>query len=970
MQNNNYVTFLESEIAQLRQENAHLKKLLSQANISYPSTPHTVSATDSSSAEPVQVSTNLANRFYSYFWGRMDVFSKRAQNKSTGKAGYYPQCDNFWDYKLCPKASGKKIKCSGCENRKWSKLTLAHIQSHLSGCKEDCSDVIGIYPLFPDGTCKMLVFDFDNHEKGAESNDFAHTGAQWMEEVDAVRKICSEHDVPFITERSRSGHGAHIWIFFKEAIPAALARQFGFALLEKGAETVNLRSFQYYDRMLPAQEALPPGSIGNLIALPLQGRALKAGNSAFIDENWNPYPDQWTVLFQTEKLSKEQVTAYLTKWQPEKLQDSEKPWERKRDFIRDDINGAMDINLADGIYINTLNIKPRLQNQLRRMAAFSNPTFFRNQAIGLSNFSESRIIYHGSDDNGYIRIPRGLLEDLLKHCEKGNIPYEIHDHRSNGHPIQVSFHGELRASQKPAVQEMLHYENGILSAATAFGKTVVCSKMIAERKTSTLILLESSALVEQWENSLNQFLQIDEVPPEYTTPAGRKKRRKSVIGKIQGSQDTSTGIIDIAMAGSLYKKGTSHPRLEEYGLVIVDECHHAASDTVRRVLNDIHARYVYGVTATPNRGDGLERINLMLLGPIRYRFTAKERAIEQGIAHLVIPRFTRTVDTRPEEKKHINDAYELLRHNDARNQQIVSDVIDCVKQGRTPVVLSRYTDLSSVLYALLQNEADHVFLLTGNQPKKEQRELRHQMEQIPSAESLILIATGQLIGEGFDFPRLDTLFMATPVAWKGVLEQFAGRLNRDYPGKQDVIIYDYVDHHIPAFHKMYAKRLKTYKTIGYQLFSALSTEKQITNAIFDMDTYAPIYHRDLTEAEHEIVISSPSLSRKKVQYLMNLLKPRQEEGIKVSIVTYHPDTYKYGGDTVRMNLLHQLQHAGFSIQYVHQNCEKFAVIDRRIVWYGSMNLLSKEDIDDNLMRVVDTSIAEELLELAYGTPST
>ncbi len=288
-----------------------------------------------------------------------------------------------------------------------------------------------------------------------------------------------------------------------------------------------------------------------------------------------------------------------------------------------------------------------------------------------------------------------------------------------------------------------------------------------------------------------------------------------------------------------------------------------------------------------------------------------------------------------------------------------------IKAGRTPVVLTRFTDHADALYNLVKNFADHVFLLTGNKSKKEQRELRAQMDTVPASESLILIATGQLIGEGFDYPRLDTLIMADPVAWKGVVEQYAGRLNRDYEGKRNVMIYDYIDANIPVFDNMYAKRLKAYKRIGYKLFNDNPVEKQSVNAIFDSDTYGPIYERDLKNAVSDIVISSPTLGKRKVMHMLEVLTERQEAGVKVTIVTWHPDSYMYGREEHRIELMEDLRNAGFNVELVEDNCEHYAVVDNEIVWYGSMNLLSKDDIEDNIMRVVSKQIAAELLEMTF-----
>ena len=440
-----------------------------------------------------------------------------------------------------------------------------------------------------------------------------------------------------------------------------------------------------------------------------------------------------------------------------------------------------------------------------------------------------------------------------------------------------------------------------------------------------------------------------------------------MIGKLQGAHDSTTGIIDIAMVGSLCKKGEYHKRLKDYGLVILDECHHAASDTIVDVLQEVNAKYVYGVTATPLRSDGLEKINYMLIGPIRYKYTSKDRAKEQGIAHLVYPRFTRAVAPRfAQDKMHPNEAYAIVRENDDRDNLIINDVIKCVKDGRTPVILSKYVDHSKKLYERLKDKADYVFLLSGENSKKEHKNIIGQMNQVQPSETMILVATGKLIGEGFDFPRLDILIMATPVAWKSVVEQYAGRLNRDYEGKESVIIYDYVDSHISMFDKMYYKRLKAYKQIGYDVYAGEETHKQEANAIFDIDNYMEVYKQDLLEANKEIIISSPAISGKKVDEMIRLLREKQEAGLRIVIVTWKPDMYGFGDSEYWMELQERMRRNGFKMNLVEDYCQHYCIVDQEIVWYGSMNFLGKEDNEDNLMRVCSKTIAAELLEMTFG----
>ena len=974
------IKLLQARIQALEDENRLLRERLDEAGVSY-------SDIVSGDAEGVvelydpdqgarikkfDVTDKIASDFFMMFCrGRKDLYDLRYTNPKTGKNGYYTQCFNRWD-RGCHIQKKDGVRCKDCELRAYKPVTLPLIKAHMNGTDPNGNDVVAIYPMLENNLCQLLVFDFDNHAKGAEQEDYANIDDSWKEEINALRRICKNLDVDAVVERSRSGRGAHLWIFFKEMIPARLARKFGFALLEKGAESVNLKSFKYYDRMIPTQDALPEGGLGNVIALPLQGLALKSGNSAFVDENWNAYEDQLKVLVGTRRLTRQEIDDYLSLWYSTGFTSEDNgtdaPWDKNSEIEAGSVKGVVRIVLADRIYIDSSGMSNKTKRQLRRMATFSNKQYFQNQAMDMPNYDESRFIYLGSDEGKYIVLPRGLREDIQKKFDNAGIRYKIEDKRTQGRELNISFKGELRESQIPAAETMLENETGILHAATAFGKTVVCCDMIARRGISTLILVDRADLMNQWIKRLDEFLDIDEELPEYQTKTGRTRKRKSLIGNLQGAHDTLTGIVDVAMIRSLKKKDGFHPMLKEYAQVYFDECHHAASESAIEVLQEINAKYVYGVTATPKRGDGKEKINEFLLGPIRYRFTAKDRAEEQNIDHLVYPRFTRTVKPHHLSKTpYGNDAYELIRNNDVRDEQIIRDVADCVQAGRTPVVLTKYVDHANKLSERLKKYADRLILLTGANGTKVRRAQVKELNEVDDSDSLILVGTGSLLGEGFDFPRLDTLFMATPVSGENVVEQYVGRLNRDYDGKENVIVYDYVDSHIPKFDKMYAARLKAYKKIGYELCVNMDGEKQKANAIYDIENYAETYWKDLEEANSAVVVSSPRLNNQKVDRIINMLGKRRELGVKVTIVTWHPDAYKYGKDDVRMELLERLRKAGFEIRLVEESCEHYAVIDNEIVWYGSVNLLSKEDAEDNLMRVCSKDIAAELLEMTFGS---
>ena len=969
---------LRKLVRELQEENAYLKEKLKKANIAYPeSNVFEDKMEDTAEYDPDQgeriidkfITEDMANKYFAMFWGRTDVYAKRGKN-----GGYFPQCDNRWNDRLCPKQRGEKIRCEDCENTKWTKLTAKKIVEHLVGYKEDGSDVLGVYPLLPDGTCRFIVFDFDNHEKGAEATDFANVTEEWHKEVDALRMMCEKNGITPLIERSRSGKGAHVWIFFKRPISASLARNFGFLLLDKGQSSINMKSFQYYDRMYPCQDV--SSSIGNLIALPLQGQALKNGNSAFVDKNWNAYPDQWDILLNhTTKLSVEDIEYFMQKWKAEisetigvssaEVVDRRKPWKKKQSFFKSDVIGKMHIVLGDGVYVDALNLMPRIQNQIRSLAAFDNPIFYKNKRLGYSNYYNFSAIYMGQDIDGYIRIPRGLRDTLISNCKEAGIEYDVVDHREKGRPIRVTFNGDLRTGQDLAADRMLQYDHGVLSATTAFGKTVVCSYLIAQRKVNTLILLQSKDLLEQWVEELNKFLNINEEPPMYRTKTGREKKRDSAIGVLTGNKNTLTGIIDVAMVGSMYSKGNFNEFINSYGMVIMDECHHCGSNTSVEVMQKVNARYVYGVSATPKRGDNLEKIIYMLLGPIRHSYTAKERAEAQGIGHFVYPRFTRVIDTN-ESKNDINGAYNLISDNQIRSEMIVDDAKSAIATGRTPVILTRYKEQAKMLYDNLSEAADYVFLLYGDNSDKENSEIRRKLKEIPDDKSLVLIATGQKIGEGFDFPRLDTLMLAAPVSFGGRLEQYVGRLHRDYTGKKDVVVYDYIDSHIRVFENMYAKRLRTYKRLGYSLISNMVLEKQTANAIYDSGNYSDIFEQDLVEAEKRIIISSPQITQDKIDRMIYVTRQRVEAGCKITVITINPEGTVYGSTAHYYSMIRQMEEAGVQVIVKDEVDEHFALIDDELVWHGGMNLLGKEDVWDNLMRIKSASVAEELLELSLG----
>ena len=945
---------LRRMVRHLQEENKELKELLKKSHISFNDSKEemtTESIDEGAYIKDVYISDKLAAYFLTLFQGRRDVYALRG-----AKGGYFPQCFNRWkDH--CPKQNKKKISCQECPYREWKKLDREVGKRHLLGYKDNCTDVIGLYPLLEDDTCKLLVFDFDNHdEDNSENND-------WKDEIDAIRKICHENGIDVLIERSRSGNGAHAWILFKEFVPATLAREFGLLLIEKGAQSINLKSFKYYDRMFPTQDHSE--GLGNLVALPLQGQALRHGNSAFVDENWIPYFDQWKLLKTVHLLTKNEIEEHIYKWKeelsiPQTLLTVDqgkriKPWKKDENFHNEDVIEKLSIVLADGIYVDTLNLKPRIQNQIRRPVAFDNPIFYKNHNLGYSNWNQPRVIYLGEDVNDYIKIPRGLLETLLNKCHSSNIEYEIIDKREKGKPITVSFTGKLRDEQLTAASDLLNYDNGVLNAATAFGKTVVSSYLISQRKVNTLIIMQSVSLIDQWVDELHHFLEINEDLPMYKTKTGKEKQRKDLIGVLHGSKNTLTGIIDVVSVNSIYDKDGNCRLDHEYGMVIVDECHHGASQIFENVLRQINSKYVYGVSANEKRIDRLEKKVYMQLGPIRHQYTSTERIEKQSIDHYVFPRFTRVMPLG-ESKNDLNSAYAFISKNENRNNMIISDIKKCIKENRTPIVLTRYKEHAKLLYeSLKKNVLDHTYLIYGDHTLKENEEVRKTILALSHDEPFILVATSQSVGEGFNVPRLDTLFLTSPVSGEPLVDQFLGRINRDYKYKQSAIVYDYVDSHIHYFNNMYKKRLSAYRKIGFDVITDLVDNKQNVNHIYNYSDYLEVFRQDIHEANKSIIISSPQLNEKKVLSFIDLIKDRQEKGVSVNVFTKQTD------DPYTNNLIDLLYGNGVFVEVYPDLDSYFAVIDQEIVWHGGINLLGKSNIYDSLMRVKSTTIAEELI---------
>lgn len=571
--------------------------------------------------------------FRSLFKGREDVFARRWYSKTSGKAGYQPVCQNEWT----PMCDKRTFKCADCPNRHFSPLTDNDIYRHLEGKDADGRDVIGLYVLNEDNTCHLLCTDFD--DKNCEHG--------YKNDVLAFIDVCRSWNIPCSVERSRSGNGAHVWIFFDNPVLAVKARRLGNAILTEAMSRNGKISFKSYDRFFPNQDTMPEGGLGNLVALPLQGNARKHGNSVFVDENFEPDPDQWEFLLNVGKLSEQLLEDILKKTaniQPlgELSKTSEsKPWETPmpKEIGRSDFSSEVIIIRSNMLYIPLNQLSSKVLNHLKRIASFRNPEFYSKQALRLSTYQTPRIISCADIDDEYLALPRGCEDAVIALLREKDVPYRIEDKCNHGKPISVQFNGVLRDNQQEAVNVLASNSNGVLSATTAFGKTVTAIGLIAKHGVNTLVLVHTKALLDQWVKALERFLTIDTIPEENER---KRKRRKplSPIGTLSSTGNKLHGIIDIALMQSCISDNEVKTFVKEYGMVIADECHHVSAVNFEQILKTVNARYVYGLTATPIRKDGHQPIIFMQCGPIRYSADAKAQMLSQSFERLLVPRFT------------------------------------------------------------------------------------------------------------------------------------------------------------------------------------------------------------------------------------------------------------------------------------------------------------------------------------------
>ncbi len=735
----------------------------------------------SPSEEKVQLFANL-------FRGRDDVFARLWESKKTGKKGYSPVCEYEWQPGICTKP---EVKCTNC---KYAPLTREVIRAHLEG-----QHIIGVYPLCKDETCYFLAIDFDK--------------ANWKDDAAAFLEVCKSMNVPAALERSRSGNGGHVWIFFSESVPAYLARNMASYLITETMSRHHQLSMESYERLFPNQDTMPKGGFGNLIALPLQKEARKQDNTEFLDEQFLPYPDQWAYLASIRKMNLSIVQTLaneaaknnrITGVAFSSTKEDDKPWiprRARKDFLlnlRDHVPSQIRVTIADRLYVEKAGLPPSFLAEIKRLASFQNPKFYEAQRMRRSTFRIPRIISCAEEFPQHLAIPRGCWETLQTLLEPFDVVIETTDERVDDESLEVGFHGNLTEAQENAVGKLLQHDIGIFVAPPGVGKTVVGIYLIAQRKRSTLILAHRQPLLEQWQNQLAEFLHL---PSED-------------IGIVAGGKNTCTGKIDVAMLQSVVRGNEVDQWVGEYGYVIVDECHHVPAFSFEQVLKNVRARYVTGLTATPYRRDGHHPIIAMQCGPVHCQIDAHDTAL-RSFKRRLICRETGFVLPDHQNTPH-HEILHALIVNENRNQLIINDVVQALQEKRFPLILTERREHLELLHGMLKKVTSNLIVLHGGKSAKDRDAIMQQLKNIPETEGRVILATGAYIGEGFDDRRLDTLFLAMPISFKGKLEQYAGRILRLHPGKDEVRIYDYVDSQVPMLARMFKKRLKAYRAIKYE----------------------------------------------------------------------------------------------------------------------------------------------------------
>lgn len=786
-------------------------------------------------------------------------YSQGYYNQNTGEWGFFIKCASFWKEGVCLKRENRLRKemhqkpivnpCAGCTGQRFEVLEADHLKRHLMS-RDDF--FLGVYPALEDGTVHFLTFSFTGQDLNEKALPRARSLAQILEHL----------NLDYLFEVNHELHSARVFLFFEEPVLMKRARELGMRILGAGADLLDQPDFISYDTMIPSKDSYREDQYSDVVPLPLEGKSTAAGRAWLADASGKRLEAPWQKVRSLRKFSLSRIaeieleTAHaldffspgwpaslLKKKKPENLgqnlglfdvlQSTEKDafrtsqiqnpqTENERNltegaaknrsfpvnnrpsdqlFLPEDVDGTVHLRLSSRLGIRKGNLSIPMKNRLRQMAAYANPDYIENERLNYSNYQTRRIISQSDETEDEILLPYGLKEQLMAHLERAGIPFETAQETTAGEVLHTSFTGELRPQQVTALQKLLPYDTGIVESATGSGKTVMGTALITKKNCSTLVVVPSREILSGWLRDMKTFMDFSEMDMDGP-------------GVLGAGKNTLTGKVDLAMVQSLQKQKNLEELLSPYGMIIIDECHHSFAKTYQPLFQKSKARFRYGFSATPKRTDQQEPVIYMELGEVRTRFTAKDQAASQNFA-----RYFKQVECLSvlpmAEKTPLAEAYQLIVDNEARNERIHADVREALQQKRSVLVLTKHKEHARKLYELMKDDAEQSVLLIGGLPAKEKKEMKERLENQDPDKTFLMVGTGAYIGEGFNLPRLDTLMLAAPVSADMLISQYSGRLHREYPGKKNVIIYDYVDLNLPVFVRMAQKRQAAYLKNGY-----------------------------------------------------------------------------------------------------------------------------------------------------------